>query len=216
MPPLLLGVCVTDNTPTERLDSLTPQTSRGPSRGVFIGLIGVGSAIVIALVILIILLMSRPTAPLSAVAPSPTPSTSPSSATSPEQSPAPSAAASPEPTAAPPKPPSTAPAFSMFSAPSSEGDCYYSEAPAYTPPSVYVKVKWKAVNAESVWFVQGTSDAADSMFMEVPLAGSQDDFPYPFDFQCSSSSNTYTMTIVGKDGTHKSKTWKVKNTGDRY
>jgi hypothetical protein len=211
---------MSDNTPTERFDSVAPEAATGDSaaagrRPLLIALVAVGSLLLIAIIVLIIALSGRASEP-AAVAPTPlqTPSLSPT----PSESPSESASATPsaEPAAPSTPAPSTSPAFSRFNAPKTEDGCYYSEAPNYTPPAVVVKVKWKAVNAESVWFIQGTDDAADSMFMQVPLEGDQDDFPYPFDFGCNTESNTYTMTIVGTDGSHKSKTWKVKNTGDRY
>jgi hypothetical protein len=207
---------MTDNTPTERFDAVQPAGRSAVPRGLIVAVIAVGAAIVVALVILILLLLGKDSTPASA--PVPSTSSSPTAVAEATPSETPTAATTEGQPSDPPETtvPSTAPAFATFSVPSKEDSCYYSEAPSYTPPTVHVKVTWKAVNAESVWFVQGTSDAADSMFMEVPLSGNQDDFPYPFDFQCSSDSNTYTMTIVGTDGSHKSKTWKVKNTGDKY
>jgi cytoskeletal protein RodZ len=207
---------VNDSTPTERIDSLGQTSSSNTPRGLLIALIAVGAAVLVAIVIVILLLLGKNSAPSGAPVSNPSESPSASAEATPSETPTATVPDEPSASPAPTTAPSTAPAFSTFTAPSKEDGCYYSDAPSYTPPTVHVTVTWRAVNAQSVWFVQGTSDAADSMFMEVPLAGDQDDFPYPFDFQCGSDSNTYTMTIVGNDGTHKSKTWKVKNTGDKY
>jgi flagellar basal body-associated protein FliL len=214
---------MSDNTPTERFESVAPHGTPATKnaavpRPLLIALVAVGSLLLIAVVVLIISLSSKTGTPIvSAPIPSVAPSVASSPSESPSQSGSESAPATPsaEPTETA-APPSTAPAFSTFTAPKTEDDCYYSEAPNFTPPPVHVKVAWKAVNAASVWFIQGTDDAADAQFLEVPIEGNQDDFPYPIDFACNSGSNTYTMTMVGTDGSHKSKTWKVKNTGDRY
>jgi hypothetical protein len=75
-----------------------------------------------------------------------------------------------------------------------------------------VKVSWTTVRATSAWIVQGTSDAADSGFMKIPVDGNESDFPYSIDFQCGSASSTYTITLVGNNGKHVSTHWTVTNT----
>jgi hypothetical protein len=212
---------MSDDTPTERFETPgdapterfpatpaagTTTAATSSSRRLIIILSSVGAALLIALIILLILLFGQP----GAVTPTPTPVESSST-------PTPSATPTPTPTAtedAPPPAPS-GPQFTNFIAPASQGGCSAGspEFPAFTPR---VKVAWTSSGADSAWYVNGSSDAADSGFMEIPLNGDQDDFPYAQDFNCSNDVNTYTITLVGPEGEHKSKTWHVENTGDTF
>jgi hypothetical protein len=54
------------------------------------------------------------------------------------------------------------------------------------------------------------------MFMEVPLAGDESDFEFDQNFPCNQETAQFTITLVGDDGEHVSKTWTVENTGDVY
>lgn len=62
----------------------------------------------------------------------------------------------------------------------------------------------------------GTDDAVDSGFMQVPTAGDESDFPYPLQFPCNQDTQKYTLTLLGTNGQHVSKTWTVTNSGDNF
>jgi hypothetical protein len=209
---------VSDNTPTERFDA--PQAAggepavRGPNRLLYV-LIALGLALLLALITVIVLMLTRGNGQLvAAESPSPNPgisagpSVSASSAPSVSESEPPSPSASQ--TKAAPKP-DTKPHFTTFNVPKEESGCSKADNFAFYPT---VKVTWFAVNAESVWFVQGTDDAADSQYLELPKKGDQDDFPNNStpQFPCNGQPATYTLTIVGTDGSHYSKHWTVKDT----
>lgn len=52
--------------------------------------------------------------------------------------------------------------------------------------------------------------------MQIPLNGDQADFPYEQTVDCADDSNVYTITLVGPDGKHVSKSWTVAITGDNF
>jgi hypothetical protein len=203
--------------PTERL-AQTPADGSAPavngrnasSRRTIIILSSIGGALLLAALILLIVLFTRPT---SSTGPTPTATTASPSATSTQ-----SATPTPEPSetdegAPPPAPAGTR--FTNFIAPATEGGCSPG-GPGFPPTIPRVKVAWTSAGADEAWYVNGTSDAANSGFMQIPLSGNQDDFPYTQDFNCSNDVNTYTITLVGPGGEHKSKTWHVENTGDTF
>jgi hypothetical protein len=210
---------MSDNTPTERFDSPSPAANDGAPvakrNPLLYLLIGIGALLLIALVTVIVLMLNRGTGqPVAAVGPdssrsatpSPDSSNLPSASASAVQSAAPSA----KPTNAAPPPADTKPGFTSFVVPTKESGCSSGPNFSNTPT---IKVSWKTKNAESVWFVQGTDDAANSGYLKVPNNGNQDNFQYGApDFPCNEKSATYTLTIVGTDGSHLSKHWTVKNT----
>ncbi|TAL44674.1 MAG: hypothetical protein EPN91_04010 [Salinibacterium sp.] len=216
---------MSDDTPTERFDTpgdapterfaatgaapAAASPAAASSRRTIIILSSIGGALLLALIVLLVLLLARP----GAVAPTPTPTESSTSPTPTE-----TASATPTPTATPTEdtpPPASGPQFTNFIAPSSQGGCS-TGGPGVDPFIPKVKVAWTSSGATSAWYVNGTSDAADSGYMQIPLNGDQEDFPYSQDFNCSNEVNTYTITLVGPEGDHKSKTWHVTNTGDTF
>lgn len=212
--------------PTQRLD-MSPGGEPAPDaaatsrdrRTLLIVLIVIGAAVLIGLIVTVVLLLLGTGRPQALATASATPTT---------------AGAEPTPvaTSAVPRPTATSTAdgsgsqsggttpqptggvFTAFTAPAT----VRCEAPAtnFTPPPIKVRVSWQTIRTDSVWFVQGTSDAADSQYMQVPVSGSQEDFPYEVDFACGSASATYNLTLVGSDGRHVQKIWTVTNTGDRF
>jgi hypothetical protein len=212
---------MSDNTPTERFD-LTPTGQETgdvavakKSNTLLYVLVGIGVLLLLGiLAVLISTIANGSGQPIAAVTPSPsasesaspTPSETPSEA--PSEAPPASAAPSASATSAPPVA-DTKPGFTSFVAPKSTAAC--SSGPNFTF-SPTIKVSWKTKNAQSVWFVQGTSDAVDSQYLELPTNGNQNNFPDPIpEFPCMQSSATYTLTILGTDGSHVSKSWTVKN-----
>jgi hypothetical protein len=109
-------------------------------------------------------------------------------------------------------PPATGAAFTKFD-PKGQVECDKG-GPNFSPPPPPIKISWATVRTTSAWIVGGTSDAADSHFMQIPLHGNQGDFQYELDFPCFQKSTKFTITLVGTDGKHVSKTWKVTNVGD--
>ncbi len=210
--------------PTQRFD-LAPTPPEGEpvkkSRGLLITLIVIGAALLIAVVVFVLILLLGDRGGGTALpTPSPTPATSvtPSATPTPTPTPTPTTTSgggsgggsgsgggggTTQPTGA---------AFSSFS-PVTQVHCEFA-APNFTPPPIPIDVKWSAIRTDSVWFVQGTSDAADSGFMQIPVNGDQGNFPYEIDFPCYQTSAVYTITLVGTDGHHVSKHWTVTNTGD--
>lgn len=102
----------------------------------------------------------------------------------------------------------------MFDAPASQR-CS-AGGPGFPPTRPSFTVAWATAGADEAWFVNGTSDAKDSGYLQIPLNGSQGDFAYEQTVDCGDSSNVYTITLVGPDGTHVSKTWTVEITGDNF
>lgn len=212
--------------PTE---PLSPKSSaRGKkSRTLLFAILGVVSAMLIALIILIVLLTSvlrrsdGPTPPDQA-ARSAGSSSSPSSAASPPSDtssdasiPTSSTQTTPASSESPPATTSDGARFMSFTAPDVEPGCSMG-GPGFDSTNPLVSVSWTTEGAEEAWFVQGTSDAADSGFMQLPVNGSAGDFPYESQFPCNAETATYTITLVGFDGEHVSRSWTVQNTGDIF
>jgi cytoskeletal protein RodZ len=210
---------MSDNTPTERFD-LTPTGQETgdvavakKSNTLLYVLIGIGVLLLLGiLAVLISTLANGSGQPIAAETPSPSvsESASPTPSETPSQAPSESASQSPSETNAAPPANDTKPGFTSFTAPKVESGCASGPNFVFNPT---IRVSWKTKNAESVWFVQGTSDAVDSQFKKLPKNGDQDDFPDGIpEFPCSQPSATYTLTILGTDGSHLSKQWTVKNT----
>lgn len=209
--------------PTEPV-APSPSGKERKSRTLLVVIFGVIGVLLIVLIVLLVSLLNRMGGSTPAeVTPSGTASTDPtSSGTTPEPtslattttpSPVPEATHSPTMEPGEATPSATGPRFTTFDAPATEGGCS-AGGPSFAPTPPLVKVAWTTAGAEQAWFVNGTSDAADSGFMQIPLAGSQSDFPYEQVFSCGSDGGTYTITLVGSDGTHVSKSWTVQNTGE--
>jgi hypothetical protein len=219
---------MTDDTPTQRLPETADATGelveeRKKSKALLFTLVGVGAALLIAIVVLLIILFSGGTAaPGSTPTASDTPITSPSPSDSPTPSatptPTPTPTATATPTAAPAPPPDTSPGFASFNrtgtvecqSPPSEG------GGPVAPPNPQVKFSWSAKNAQSVWFQFGVGDAADAGAYRVPLSGNQDDVygsAGSMEFPCYQAEQKYTLTVVGNNGQHVNKSFTVKNDG---
>jgi hypothetical protein len=205
------------NTPTERLDT-SGAVEATRSRGLLYALIGLGALLLVGIVVIVVLLLGnnsgQPVA--SGSNPSPGASASAEPGVSPVESDAPSAspAESPSPSAsqtvaAPP--PDTKPHFTSFTVPKTEDGCSSGPNYSFTPKA---KFSWTTKNAASVWFIYGTQDAANQQYMKVPKNGNQNDLQYGApDFPCGKGNKlVFTLTIVGTDGSHLSKTGVTKDT----
>ncbi|WP_309711919.1 hypothetical protein [Pseudolysinimonas sp.] len=218
---------MTDDTPTQRIPETTDAAGelveeRQKSKALLFTLVGVGAALLIAIIVLLIILFGGgsgdPQAtPSSSDSPSasPTPSDSPT----PTESATPTSTPTPTPTAAPPPPPDTSPGLASFTLATQNVQCQSPPAPGgggVVPPNPQVRFNYTSKNASSVWFVFGTSDAADAGAFPMPLSGNQDDVygsPNSLEFPCYQAEQKYTITVVGNNGQHVSKTFTVKNTG---
>lgn len=205
---------MSDSTPTQKLTTVV-EGDAPKSRTLIYVLIGIGALLLIAVIALIVALLSSNATPAAAPSPTRTVSSTPSPTSS-----EPSATPTPTQTEAPVVDPAPAPAptgarFKTFNAPSSESGCS-TGGPGFPETRPLVKVSWSTAGADEAWFVMGTSDAADSGFMQIPLNGSQADFQYEQQFNCSGPSTTYTITLVAPDGSHVNKSWTVTNTGDQF
>lgn len=214
---------MSDDTPTQRL----PQGSDGgelaqerkKSRALLFVLIGVGAALLVAIVVLLILLLGNTTGTPSA---SPSPTVTDSTSPTPSDTPSPSATPEPTPTPtpsetqAPPPPPDTSPGFASFNQGQTVSCNNSPGAPGYTPPGI--SFNYTAKNASSVWFLFGEGDAADAQAFPMPISGNQDDVygGSTVEYPCGAATAKFTLTVVGNNGQHVSKTFTVKNNGDVY
>ena len=237
---------MTDETPTERFDAagdapterLTPAdaTAFDPvtgaaspevqeerkSRKTMIILGSIGGALLIILIILLILLLVRPGANVTPTgSPTPSPTTSSSGSASPTPTRTATATATPTPTptptptVAPPPPPSNDVEIDDFDA-TSEVDCS-----AQTQNPEYIEFSWSSTNGLVAYFAVGAVDNAETngMGWTLPPNGGTSDFPsgyFPYEYQCSNESQTYTITIVGSNGSRESAQVTVTNVGDTF
>ncbi len=205
---------MSDDTPTQRFDAQPapagPSADKPKSRlPLVLGI--VGGILLLVVILLLVLLFRGQGTPQAAGTNSPIASDTPTASQSPTTPPVtPTPTPSESQTTAPPPPPSTDPAFTKFVKQTSINSC--SGGPYYTGSPPVIEVTWATVRTDSAWIVQGTSDAADSQFMQIPVSGNQSNFPYEIDFSCGSPSSTYTITIVGSNGKHVSKSWTIQNT----
>lgn len=215
---------MTDDTPTQRLPETTDAAGelveeRQKSKALLFTLIGVGAALLIAIIVLLIILFggggsgdpqATPTASDTESA-SPTPSDSPT----PTESATPSSTPTPTPTAAPPPPPDTSPGFASFSR-GATVFCNGTFPPGYVTPSI--TFNYTAKNASSVWFLFGEGDAADAQAFPMPISGNQNDVygGSPVEYPCGAATAKFTLTVVGTNGQHVSKTFTVTNNGDTF
>jgi hypothetical protein len=219
---------MSDDTPTQRL----PETGadgelvaeRKRSRTLLFVLIGVGAALLVAVTVLVTVLVLQPrpgtvpqadTTPPSNAEPTPTESLTPTPTPTPTTAPT----ATPVETQAPPPPPppDTSPGFAAFSAPNVQCPEPVDSGEELGPPAI-IKFSYTAKNAQSVWFIFGTDDAADQGIFEMPLQGNQThiyDNNDPIYFPCNAASSTMTLTVVGNNGAHVNKTFTITNTGYR-
>jgi hypothetical protein len=175
-----------------------------------------------SVVVLVTVLQTRDTNGLSL-------QSSPPTATTPVQTAAPVAPPTPVTQPTPPQPapaPAVAPTFTTFTVPRMERECSNNGnenkggdgngGGGGQGQAANIQVTWATANAAEVWIAQGTSDAANAQFMQLPTSGNESDFPNPITYDCSQPTDTFTMTLVGSDGVHVSKSWTVINRGSRF
>ena len=210
---------MSDNTPTERFDTVSGGAAEEAkkSRTLLYVLIGLGVLLLVAVLVLIGTLLSRPTGSTG----DPKPSSSPTDSATPTPAPTESSASptpeAEEPETEDPQPPAeeTGARFKTFNAASSLDGCSPG-GPGFDATYPEIQVSWKTAGADEAWIVMGTSDAADSQYMQIPLNGNQSDFQYPMTLSCSDPSTTYTITLVAPNGDHVQKHFTVQNTGEQF
>ena len=232
---------MSDDTPTERYDAagdapterLTPAEAavvnpaadpevveERKSRRTMIILGSIGGALLIILIILLILLLVKPGGTVTPTgSPSPSPTSSSSASATPTQSasatPTPTPTPTPTATVAPPPPPSNDVEINDFSA-TSEVDCS-----SQTQNPEFIEFSWSSTNGLVAYFAVGDVDNAETngMGWTLPPSGSTSDFPsgyFPYEYQCSNESQTFTITIVGSNGSRESEQVTVTNVGDTF
>ena len=237
---------MSDETPTERFDAagdapterLTPVEAamvdpaaaaadpevveERKSRRTMIILGSIGGALLLILIILLILLLVRPgstVAPTGSPTPSPTGSSSasatPTQTATPSATPTPTPTPTPTATVAPPPPPSNDVEIDSFNA-TSEVDCS-----AQTQNPEFIEFSWSSTNGLVAYFAVGATNNAEQngMGWTLPPNGSTSDFPsgyFPYEYQCGNQSMTFTITIVGSNGSRESEQVTVTNVGDTF
>ena len=232
---------MSDDTPTERYDAagdapterLTPAEAaivepaaadpevveERKSRRTMIILGSIGGALLLILIILLILLLVRPGGTVTPTAsPSPSATSSASASPTPTQSATPSATPTPTETVAPPPPPpppSNDVEIDSFNA-TSEVDCS-----AQTQNPEFIEFSWSSTNGLVAYFAVGATNDAEQngMGWTLPPSGSTSDFPagyFPYEYQCGNESMTFTITIVGSNGSRESDQVTVTNVGDTF
>jgi hypothetical protein len=220
---------MTDDTPTQRIPEAEDATGelveeRKKSKALLFTLVGVGAALLVTIVVLLVIAFNpRPgTVPVADPTPVVIPSESPTPNESPTPTPTPTPTATPTPSETsapppPPPPPDTSPGFASFSAPSVECPEPVESGEEMGPPAL-ITFSYKAKNAQSVWFIFGNEDAANQGIFEMPLQGNQThiyDNNDPIYFPCNAASTTMTLTVVGNNGEHVNKTFTITNNGYR-
>ena len=193
---------------------------------IVLGSIGVGLVLLLLFIVSLVLMRPTETAPIAGPSATESASASPTATETPTPTETVTATPTPEPTAAPtaePAPtavPTAGPlpiehaAFISFVAPRITTCIAGADGVDEVVP--LVSVSWNSSGAVDAWFAAGDDDAADVATMHVPVQGDQDDFSEPQYFACGSLSNTYTITLIGGDGVHVSKSWTVLNKGDKF
>ena len=177
-----------------------PRRSNGP-----VILFAILAALVVAAVIVLIVILDGRLASQNSASPSGPPTAPSSAGTS-------SAAASPAPvktTVVPPPVVAPAGTFTSFIVPQAQGGCGRHGDPT-------VQVTWSTSNAKTVWIEDGTVDAAGGGGTQLPLAGNQSDVPDTVTVDCGQRMNTYSITLVGADGAHVTKSWTIRVGGHRF
>jgi hypothetical protein len=234
---------MSDETPTERFDAagdapterLTPVEAamvdpaasdpevveERKSRRTMIILGSIGAALLIILIIVLILLLVKPGSTVGpSGSPTPSPTASTSASATPSQTPSASATPTTSPTPTPtqtvaPPPPSNDVEIDSFDA-TNEVDCS-----SQTQNPEHIEFSWSSANGIVAYFAVGDVDNAETngMGWTLPPSGSTSDFPngyFPYEYQCSNESMTFTITIVGSNGSRESEQVTVTNVGDTF
>ena len=195
---------MSDSTPTERFDAQGGNDGDEPkSKTLLYVLIGVGGALLIAVVILLLTLLTRPATstsvsetPIPTVTASETPSEVPSESATPVSTPT---ASTPTETAAPP-PPAPVPGFDSFHAQSDAG-CQDGD------DQKQLTFSWSSDDATKAYIGVMTTNAK--------IAPYESDLPPGYTYtnlyyQCGVASQIYTVTLEDGSGhlTHKTVTIK--------
>ena len=190
----------------KQIDVTPPPTS---NRGLLIALVAIGGLIALGVVALIFMNIGKGLADdPGADAPSPSTSATPSVE--------PNASATPTETGAEPEEPAvdTSTRFTSFNAPT-ETECDAGDEDGQLPKPP-ILVSWSSANAVEAWYSPSDEDAKDDGYMQIPLSGNQDDLTDEHLFPCfHEPSHPYTITLVGPNGEHVSRTWVVTNVGDQ-
>jgi hypothetical protein len=206
---------MSDDAPTLPLPSVDPAPQPqyeppAPRRaGVIAAFVILSVLVVAAIVVLVVVLVSRSASisPLAAA-------TSSASSSTTQIPPA------PKPTTVP------APSFTSLQPDAQEQDCFRGGDHRGRGPGKHgggnrggrgganptITVSWQTANADQVWIAEGSGDAVDSHGMRLAAAGNEGDFPNQLTFDCTQRSESFTMTLVGYDGAHVSRSWTVVNT----
>jgi hypothetical protein len=162
-----------------------------PSRAPLIAFIIVAVLVLVASSFLLYILTTRGLG---------TPSSAPTSSTptAPAQTPPPPVTQAP--------PPAPAGLFTSFTTPASQQCDKHGKG----RDSVEAQVAWVTQDATQVWVAAGTADAVSAGGQQAPLSGDQDDLETPLVLDCASPSETFTMTLIGSNGAHVSRTWTVE------
>lgn len=114
----------------------------------------------------------------------------------------------------PAPPPAATPAFTSFTA-TSAVECPFPTTPVpggfepdpglQTPP---ISIQWSSTGAVQAWIGADTTDAQAEPYSEVDTSGSFDTT-----FFCPDDSITWTVTLVGSDGSTVSQTAEISNVG---
>ena len=116
---------------------------------------------------------------------------------------------------APPPPPSNDVEIDDFDA-TSEVDCS-----SQTQNPEFIEFSWSSTNGIVAYFAVGAVNNAETQGMgwTLPPNGGTSDFPsgyFPYEYQCSNPSQTFTITIVGTNGSRDSAQVTVTNVGDTF
>jgi cytoskeletal protein RodZ len=214
---------MSDDTPTQRFD--VPEgggevEEKKKNRALMIALIILGAVLLIAIIILVVVLAARGSgSPQADTTTSASQSSTPSDTPSVTPSATPTATTAPTPTttAAPP-PPSNDAKINSFKSGSTSVLCNESAPQGDHQP---IGFTWSTSKAAKVYFGVDTTDASTaSLFDNLPASGnSNDDFPDgynhgTYEYPCTALKTTFTLTVVGDNGSKQSKTVTIINKGD--
>ncbi len=203
--------------PTQRLSTAEIQEDlreeKQTSKGLLVGLIVAGGLLLVAVMVIVFVILGGTRSggnPLAGETPSVSPAPLPTASVTPEPTPG-------EPENPPDDPPSTTPQIDSFSVSPSSWACNTS-APVPVPDP-QLSFSWSTTNASHVYFGVGATNDAEQNGMgweELPVDGSDGDFPggMDFTFNCPVESQSYTITATDDGGNRVSRTFTVTNTGD--